>query len=43
MEEIIIGIVCLWVMFNDGVLIFLVMNVNDVDIKYFFDNCYGIG
>jgi adenosylhomocysteinase len=30
-------------MFNDGVLSFPAMNVNDADTKHFFDNRYGTG
>ncbi len=30
-------------MFNDGVLTFPAMNVNDADTKHFFDNRYGTG
>ena len=37
------GIVRLKAMFNDGVLTFPAMNVNDADTKHFFDNRYGTG
>ena len=30
-------------MFNEGVLTFPAMNVNDADTKHFFDNRYGTG
>ncbi|MEO1741174.1 MAG: adenosylhomocysteinase, partial [Cyanobacteria bacterium J06629_9] len=37
------GIVRLRAMFNDGVLTFPAMNVNDAQTKHFFDNRYGTG
>lgn len=42
-EETTTGIVRLRAMFNDGVLTFPAMNVNDADTKHFFDNRYGTG
>ncbi|MDY6939791.1 MAG: adenosylhomocysteinase [Cyanobacteriota bacterium] len=42
-EETTTGIVRLKAMFNDGVLTFPAMNVNDADTKHFFDNRYGTG
>ncbi len=42
-EETTTGIVRLVAMFNDGVLSFPAMNVNDADTKHFFDNRYGTG
>jgi adenosylhomocysteinase len=42
-EETTTGIVRLRAMFNDGVLSFPAMNVNDADTKHFFDNRYGTG
>ena len=42
-EETTTGIVRLQAMFNDGVLTFPAMNVNDADTKHFFDNRYGTG
>lgn len=42
-EETTTGIVRLQAMFNDGVLSFPAMNVNDADTKHFFDNRYGTG
>lgn len=42
-EEIIIGVIRFCVMEKDGVFKFLIIVVNDFYIKYFFDNCYGIG
>lgn len=42
-EETTTGIVRLLAMFNDGVLTFPAMNVNDADTKHFFDNRYGTG
>ncbi|ASC72438.1 Adenosylhomocysteinase [Halomicronema hongdechloris C2206] len=42
-EETTTGIVRLKAMFNDGVLSFPAMNVNDADTKHFFDNRYGTG
>ena len=42
-EETTTGIVRLEAMFNDGVLSFPAMNVNDADTKHFFDNRYGTG
>ena len=42
-EETTTGIVRLLAMFNDGVLSFPAMNVNDADTKHFFDNRYGTG
>nr|7ZD9_A Chain A, Adenosylhomocysteinase [Synechocystis sp. PCC 6803]7ZD9_C Chain C, Adenosylhomocysteinase [Synechocystis sp. PCC 6803] len=42
-EETTTGIVRLRAMFNDGVLTFPAMNVNDADTKHFYDNRYGTG
>jgi adenosylhomocysteinase len=42
-EETTTGIVRLRAMFNEGVLTFPAMNVNDADTKHFFDNRYGTG
>ncbi|EDX75125.1 adenosylhomocysteinase [Coleofasciculus chthonoplastes PCC 7420] len=42
-EETTTGIVRLQAMFNQGVLTFPAMNVNDADTKHFFDNRYGTG
>ncbi|MEQ8974081.1 MAG: adenosylhomocysteinase [Coleofasciculus sp. C1-SOL-03] len=42
-EETTTGIVRLQAMFNQGVLSFPAMNVNDADTKHFFDNRYGTG
>ncbi|MEL6327324.1 MAG: adenosylhomocysteinase [Cyanobacteria bacterium J06626_23] len=42
-EETTTGIVRLRAMFNDGVLTFPAMNVNDAQTKHFFDNRYGTG
>ena len=42
-EETTTGINRLRAMFNDGVLTFPAMNVNDADTKHFFDNRYGTG
>ncbi len=42
-EETTTGIIRLRAMFNDGVLTFPAMNVNDADTKHFFDNRYGTG
>ena len=42
-EETTTGIVRLKAMFNDGVLSFPAMNVNDAETKHFFDNRYGTG
>lgn len=42
-EETTTGIVRLRAMFNDGVLTFPAVNVNDADTKHFFDNRYGTG
>ncbi|RMF21236.1 MAG: adenosylhomocysteinase [Cyanobacteria bacterium J083] len=42
-EETTTGIVRLQAMFNDGVLSFPAMNVNDAETKHFFDNRYGTG
>lgn len=42
-EETTTGIVRLRAMFNDGVLTFPAMNVNDAETKHFFDNRYGTG
>ncbi|RMG11024.1 MAG: adenosylhomocysteinase [Cyanobacteria bacterium J055] len=42
-EETTTGIVRLRAMFEDGVLTFPAMNVNDADTKHFFDNRYGTG
>jgi adenosylhomocysteinase len=42
-EETTTGIVRLRAMFNQGVLTFPAMNVNDADTKHFFDNRYGTG
>ncbi len=42
-EETTTGIVRLRAMFNDGVLTFPAINVNDADTKHFFDNRYGTG
>lgn len=42
-EETTTGIVRLQAMFNDGVLTFPAMNVNDAETKHFFDNRYGTG
>ena len=42
-EETTTGIVRLHAMFNDGVLTFPAMNVNDAETKHFFDNRYGTG
>ena len=42
-EETTTGIVRLEAMFNDGVLSFPAMNVNDAETKHFFDNRYGTG
>lgn len=42
-EETTTGITRLRAMFNDGVLSFPAMNVNDADTKHFFDNRYGTG
>ncbi|MCF4969439.1 adenosylhomocysteinase [Nostoc sp. CMAA1605] len=42
-EETTTGIVRLKAMFNDGVLTFPAVNVNDADTKHFFDNRYGTG
>jgi len=42
-EETTTGIVRLRAMFNDGVLSFPAINVNDADTKHFFDNRYGTG
>lgn len=42
-EETTTGIVRLRAMFNDGVLPFPAMNVNDADTKHFYDNRYGTG
>lgn len=42
-EETTTGIVRLRAMFQDGVLTFPAMNVNDADTKHFFDNRYGTG
>jgi len=42
-EETTTGIVRLLAMFNDGVLSFPAMNVNDAETKHFFDNRYGTG
>ncbi|NEO97326.1 MAG: adenosylhomocysteinase [Symploca sp. SIO2E9] len=42
-EETTTGIVRLRAMFNDGVLSFPAVNVNDADTKHFFDNRYGTG
>ena len=42
-EETTTGIQRLRAMFNDGVLSFPAMNVNDADTKHFFDNRYGTG
>ncbi|WP_036484305.1 adenosylhomocysteinase [Myxosarcina sp. GI1] len=42
-EETTTGIVRLRAMFNDGVLSFPAMNVNDAETKHFFDNRYGTG
>ncbi len=42
-EETTTGIVRLRAMFNDGVLSFPAMNVNDADTKHFYDNRYGTG
>merc|ERR1712178_496633 len=42
-EETTTGIVRLLAMFNDGVLTFPAMNVNDADTKHFFDNRHGTG
>jgi adenosylhomocysteinase len=42
-EETTTGIVRLQAMFNDGVLTFPAVNVNDADTKHFFDNRYGTG
>ena len=42
-EETTTGIIRLQAMFNDGVLSFPAMNVNDADTKHFFDNRYGTG
>ena len=42
-EETTTGIVRLRAMYNDGVLTFPAMNVNDADTKHFFDNRYGTG
>ncbi|MEQ9485247.1 adenosylhomocysteinase [Coleofasciculus sp. F4-SAH-05] len=42
-EETTSGIVRLQAMFNQGVLTFPAMNVNDADTKHFFDNRYGTG
>ncbi|NES82704.1 MAG: adenosylhomocysteinase [Moorea sp. SIO2B7] len=42
-EETTTGIVRLLAMFNDGVLTFPAMNVNDAETKHFFDNRYGTG
>ena len=42
-EETTTGIVRLRAMFNDGVLTFPAMNVNDAQTKHLFDNRYGTG
>lgn len=42
-EETTTGIVRLQAMFNDGVLTFPAINVNDAETKHFFDNRYGTG
>lgn len=42
-EETTTGINRLRAMYNDGVLTFPAMNVNDADTKHFFDNRYGTG
>lgn len=42
-EETTTGINRLRAMFDDGVLTFPAMNVNDADTKHFFDNRYGTG
>ncbi|MBS3027618.1 MAG: adenosylhomocysteinase [Dolichospermum sp. DET50] len=42
-EETTTGIVRLRAMFNEGVLTFPAVNVNDADTKHFFDNRYGTG
>ncbi|MFW6296461.1 MAG: adenosylhomocysteinase [Halothece sp.] len=42
-EETTTGINRLRAMFEDGVLSFPAMNVNDADTKHFFDNRYGTG
>jgi adenosylhomocysteinase len=42
-EETTTGIVRLRAMFQDGVLTFPAVNVNDADTKHFFDNRYGTG
>jgi adenosylhomocysteinase len=42
-EETTTGIVRLRAMFNDGVLTFPAMNINDADTKHLFDNRYGTG
>ncbi|MEM6447114.1 MAG: adenosylhomocysteinase [Cyanobacteria bacterium J06642_2] len=42
-EETTTGIVRLRAMFNDGVLTFPAVNVNDAETKHFFDNRYGTG
>lgn len=40
-EEIMIGVYCLYQMEKDGCLLFLVFNVNDLVMKLKFDNLYG--
>ncbi|AFY69245.1 adenosylhomocysteinase [Thalassoporum mexicanum PCC 7367] len=42
-EETTTGIVRLNAMFNDGMLTFPAVSVNDADTKHFFDNRYGTG
>ena len=42
-EETTTGIVRLNAMFNDGMLSFPAISVNDADTKHFFDNRYGTG